>query len=75
MILIPEKHLNRITGSKVTANLLNGWILPIGGASVANALRLQPAQQACFLRSGHTMGTEWILDYTLFEMEYVSKLH
>ena len=32
-ILNPEGHQNRNTGSKVTAILLNGWILPIGGAS------------------------------------------
>ena len=32
-ILNPEGHPNRITGSKVTAILLNGLILPIGGAS------------------------------------------
>ena len=32
-ILNPEGHPNHITGSKVTAILLNGWILPIGGAS------------------------------------------
>ena len=32
-ILNPKEHPNRITGSKVTAILLNGWILPIGGAS------------------------------------------
>ena len=31
--LNPEGHLNRITGSKVMAILLNGWILPFGGAS------------------------------------------
>ena len=29
-------------------SLLNGWILPIGGASAVKGLRLQPAQQACF---------------------------
>ena len=28
-----EGHLNRITGSRVTAVLLNGCILPIVGAS------------------------------------------
>ena len=28
-ILSPEGHPNRITGSKVTAILLKGWILPI----------------------------------------------
>ena len=29
----PEWHQNFISGSKVTAILLKGWILPIGGAS------------------------------------------
>jgi hypothetical protein len=33
-ILNPEGYANCITGSKVTAILLNGWILPIGGASL-----------------------------------------
>ena len=32
-ILNPEGHPNRIIGSKVTVNLLKGWILPIGGAA------------------------------------------
>ena len=32
-ILNPEGYPNRITGSKVVAIFLNGWILPIGGAS------------------------------------------
>ena len=32
-ILNLEGHLNCITGSRVTVILLNGWILPIGGAS------------------------------------------
>ena len=31
--LNPEGHHNRISGSKGTAILLKGWILPIGGAS------------------------------------------
>ena len=31
--LNPKGHPNIITGSKVTSILLNGWILPIGGAS------------------------------------------
>ena len=31
--LNPEGHPNPISGSKVTAILLKGWILPIGGAS------------------------------------------
>ena len=41
-----------MTGSKVTAILLNGWILSIVGASAVRGqrlrLRLQSAQQACF---------------------------
>ena len=47
-ILNPEGHSNCITGSKVTAILLNGWILYICGASSGKGLHLQPAQQACF---------------------------
>ena len=43
-IVNPEGHLNRITGSKVTAILLNGWVLPIGGASSGRVC-------ACSLRS------------------------
>ena len=38
--LDPEGHQNRITGSKVRAILLKGWILPIGGASAVEGLRL-----------------------------------
>ncbi len=37
-ILNLEGHQNRITGLKVTAILLNGWILPIGGASAVEGL-------------------------------------
>ena len=50
-ILNPEGHPNCITGSKVTAILLNWWILPIGGASAVKGLRLQPAQQAWMTES------------------------
>ena len=46
-ILHLDWHLNRCIGSKVTAILLNVWILPIAGASAVKGLRLQPAQQAC----------------------------
>ena len=46
--LNPEGHQNPISGSKITAMLLKGWILPIGGVSSGEGLRLQPAQQACF---------------------------
>ena len=31
-------HPNHMTGSKVTAIFLNGWILPIGGASAMKSL-------------------------------------
>ena len=31
-------HPNRITGSRYTAILLIGWILPIGGASAVEGL-------------------------------------
>ena len=37
--LNPKGHQNPINGSKVTAILLNGWILPIGGASAVDGLR------------------------------------
>ena len=37
--LNPEGHQNRISGSKVKAILLKGWILPIGGASSVEGLR------------------------------------
>ena len=36
-ILHLEGHPNRITGSKATAILLNGWTLPIGGACEGSA--------------------------------------
>ena len=43
---------NRTTGSKVTAILLKGWILPLSkvasGRVCACSVRLQRAQQACF---------------------------
>jgi hypothetical protein len=42
--LNPEGHQKRIIGSKVTAILLSGWILPIGG--VASGMVC-----ACSLRS------------------------
>ena len=50
-ILKLKGYPNRITGSQLTAILLNGWILSIGGASAVKVLRLQPAQQACIYHS------------------------
>ena len=35
-ILNPEGHQNCITGSRVTAILLNGWIFPIGQSGQAS---------------------------------------
>ena len=37
--LNPEGYQNPINGSKVTAILLKGWILPIGGASAVEGPR------------------------------------
>ena len=37
-ILNLEGHQNPITGLRVTAILVNAWILPIGGASVVEGL-------------------------------------
>ena len=37
--LNPEGHHNPISGSKVTAILLKGWILPIGGALAVEGLQ------------------------------------
>ena len=37
-ILNLEGHLNRITGFRVTAILLNVWIFPIGGATAVEGL-------------------------------------
>ena len=39
-LLNPEGQQNRINGSKVTAILLKGLILPICGASAVEGLRL-----------------------------------
>ena len=50
-------HQNCIIGSKLTAILINGLILPIGGVASGRvcACTLQPAQQACWLRNSLTM--------------------
>ena len=47
--LNPKGYQNPISGSKVTTILLKWRILPIGGASAGEILRLQPAQQACLV--------------------------
>ena len=52
--------LNSITGSKVTAILLNGGILRIGESSAVKGLRLQPAQQACLYLAKHPWAFSWL---------------
>ena len=37
--LNPKEHQNPTNGSKVTAILLKGWILPIGGASALDGMQ------------------------------------
>jgi hypothetical protein len=44
----PKGHPNPITGSEVTAILLNGWIAH-WWSIIRKGLHLQPAKQACFL--------------------------
>ena len=39
-ILTIEGHLNYITGLRVTAILLNGWIFPIGQSGEASQCRV-----------------------------------
>ena len=36
---LSQRHPNRINSSRVTAILLNGWILPIDGASAVKGLQ------------------------------------
>ena len=65
--LNPEEQQNPIHGSKVTADLLKGWILPIGGASAVEGLqstglpRLVPKY----------ITLKPILSFNLFETKYV----
>ena len=64
-ILYPEEHQNRITCSKVTAISLNGWILPIGGASLgrvcACSLRSRLVYRRKLLKCWLTQGTSVLL--------------
>ena len=47
-ILNLKGHQNHITGSRVTAILLNGWNLPIGGASAVEGLGSTGPQPSSF---------------------------
>ena len=48
-ILNLEGHLNRITGSRLMSILLNGWFLPIDGASVVKGLLSMGPTPSSFL--------------------------
>ena len=52
--LNPKGHQNRICGSKVTAILLKGRILPIGGASAVEGLRSTGLPRLVFTFFFHT---------------------
>ena len=55
-----------ISGSKVTAILLKGWIWYIGEASAGEGLRLQPAQQASLEKISPKIGIfGWFLDLVI----------
>ena len=47
--LNPKRHPNRITSSKVTAILLNVWILPVSEVA-SGRVCTQSAKKACFTR-------------------------
>ena len=51
--LNPEGHQNPISGSKVTAILLKGWILLIGGASAGEGLPCSLRSRLVFTLFGH----------------------
>ena len=55
-ILNPAGYPNGITGSKVTAILLNGWVLPVGAVALGRVCA-QPAKQACFHIAAGLMST------------------
>ena len=55
-ILNFEGHQNCITGSRVTAILLNGWILPVGGASAVEGLRSTGLPRLVYIESGGVVG-------------------
>ena len=61
--LNPEDHQNPITGSKVTAILLKGWILPLGGASAVEGLR---STGLLFRLVFNALATLHLLQTTLF---------
>ena len=57
--LNPEGHQNRFTGSKVTAILLKGWILPIGGASAVEGLQSTGLPRLVFIQAIINQVEDW----------------
>ena len=55
-ILNLKGHLNPITGSKVTAILLNGWILPSGEALAVEGLLSTGPTQPSFVINSFDLG-------------------
>ena len=45
--------LNRIIGSKVTAILLNGWVLPVGGVASGRVCACSLHSRVVFNESAH----------------------
>ena len=71
-ILNPEGHPNRITGSKVTAIFLNGWILPIGGASSGRVCPCSLRSRLVFIRNGAPSEILSLFDKkTLLNVDYL----
>ena len=54
-------NMTRKANKRKIGILLNGWILPIGGPSAVKGLRLQPEQQACFIKSWQLFSQNWAL--------------
>ena len=48
IFLNPKGHQNPISGSKVTAILLTGWILPVGGASAGRVCACSPRSRLVY---------------------------
>ena len=64
-ILNPEGHQNRITDTKVTAILLNGWILPIGETSSGRV-------GSCSLRSRLVFFVSHLISLSYFISRHLS---
>ena len=59
-LLNPEGHQNRMTGSKVKGHFTEGVDSAYWWSCIGKGLRLQPAQQACFIVAS-IFGTLYVL--------------